>query len=276
MKIVYSFIKTAYNPKTPELFAKISNKLIQKHGYETELYVDKYNYHKFKDISYNNIVILDNKEIEELPSNVWSAGKLLTFSKINEPFFHLDMDLFLIENYLSKFLNSELLFFHEEPWYNLAKIKNKLEVVTNHFIKTNSHNFSLNPDSLKSINCAIVGGTNFKIINQNSSLIIEYLKKYKDFIQLKSNKYKTLSAIFFEQMLFTNMCINNIINWNPLLIQECDETSSSYKNYLDIKVHKPKHKLINCIYNQMVEKKVIHLWGSKQIILSKISKDFNL
>jgi hypothetical protein len=276
MKIVYSFIKTSYSPTAPELFAKISNKLIQKHGYETELYVDKHNYHIFKNISYNNIVILDDKEIQELPSNVWSAGKLLTFSKINEPFFHLDMDLFFIENYLSKFLNSELSFFHEEPWYNIAKIKKKLNVITNHFINTNSNNFSLNPDSLNSINCAIVGGTNFKIINQNSSLIIEYLKKHKDFIQLNSNKYKTLSAIFFEQVLFTNMCINNIINWSPFLIQECDETSSFYQNYLDIKVHNSKLKLVNCLYNQMIEKKVIHLWGSKTKFLPKIKKDFNL
>jgi hypothetical protein len=278
MKIIFSYINISFRPSLSIKLAKISNYLAKKHGYTTELYADKYHYEKLKNIPYDNIIIIENKELERLPLNVWSAGKILTFSKINEPFLHLDMDVFLIKNYLEKFLNQNLIFFHSEPWISEQHWKNKFPNICNHMSNISEFN---NLD-YKSFNCAITGGANFKSINNSANIVLNYLIHNKDYIQKNTDHSKVNAAMFFEQVVFTGLCREYCKK--PSLVLKNNYDISSKQQFLTISdLSKSKDffalncslselsDYLNCIYHDMLDKQLLHLWGNKKFIIETLN-----
>jgi hypothetical protein len=255
MKIIFSFVDfNFYKKEDLEYIVKmaaLSNFFAQKHGYSTCLFVDEKSEKLFKNIKYDNIQIFDQKIVQHLPKYIWSSGKILASTMINEPFIHIDFDLFLIENNL--FQNKDFFCAFSEPFVVINKkilfeISRKLD-------KKNSVNRFL------SLNCAVMGGKSVEIIKNTGTEIIEFILANKNLL----DNYNVLSnsswmlAVIFEQMFFTNLIFKNLKSSysENLLIQE---------NYKDVKN----------LENNLLKLGINHLWDKRKYKLDSISYVNNL
>jgi len=247
VKIIFSYVNFKLKNKNIEQIIKmaaVSNFLAQQLGYETILFVDQKSEHLFKKINYTNLSILDDKIISNLPQKIWSLGKLLAINQMKEPFFHIDFDVLLFKR-LDKFLEKKpFTCFHAEEFLyfdkkNLIHICEKLNV------------YIPKPVSL---NCAIVGVNNFKIINEIIDKLINYSLSDKHYLEQLSNELEAKSKswllpVIFEQILFTNLVLANL--------------KLSYHNNLILK---------NLYYEQIFPESfangILHLWDNKDKDLS--------
>ena len=55
-------------------------------------------------------------ECQDIPSDVWAAGKLKAYSIQKEPFVHLDYDLFLMKDLPEGFVNGQIIVQSQEPF----------------------------------------------------------------------------------------------------------------------------------------------------------------
>jgi hypothetical protein len=252
MKIVFSYVDLGCpDPKNSKKLnlnmAKLSFYFAKKHGYKTALYVDNKNKHLFKQIPYDEVIILDQYILDFLPRNIWSLGKVLTFSKVKEPFCHIDFDLFVVSNELDLFKNNDFFCFHREVWNSRSTpILSIFEEITKKID-------CLKNDDLMMYNCAMVGGKNFEIINESAKIVLDTIIKEKKFIDsyietIKRNYPTWRISAYIEQMLFTNLCKQklNLTNIPVILYDSLPENENPF-----------------FFYKKMIEKKIIHLWEKK-------------
>jgi hypothetical protein len=247
--------------------AKISLKLIKNHGYKTVIYLDEKNYDKFNDLDYDEKILIDQNKLENLPTSIWCLGKLLVFSEINEPFLHIDFDLFVKENNLEYFLKEKFVCFHEERWVDINNVLKRLDYDNLISRFTNSPHF-LNKNEIKSYNCAVIGGTAIKEIQESAKIVLDYARKNKDFLNEKMNKLLMVGndwmlPIFMEQMLFINICKNKLNSITCILDENKNQDNQLLLNLTGAEG-------LDFIYEEMVRKKIVHLWGSKQKLMSNI------
>jgi hypothetical protein len=249
--------------------ANVSLQLVKKHGYKTDLYVDKANYHKFDRLNFDEKILLDQSILDQFPKNVWSLGKLLSFTQVNEPFFHIDFDLFIIEDQLKHFLNKKFVAYHEEGWMNemLQSPDPDLnlfqEDIKNAYKDFNYSDVSY--ENIKSYNCAIIGGTAIDEIKKSANIVLNYAKKEKNYFLNRDSHYKDTfrTSVLFEQILFMNICKDSLNEISIILDEKTSEEKQMLLNLSD-------WAGLDFIYEEMVRKKVIHLWANKESIMNKL------
>jgi hypothetical protein len=253
MLAIHSFFKNTTDIRSDiEITAKQANlscKFLKKHKFTTILYTDKSCIDSFKYIPYDDIIILDISSIQpNIPQDFWSASKLISCSVTNEPYIHVDVDLFLIENCLEEYGDKDFFVFHNESW-----IKEKL--YNEHLNKINQYFNYIDNNSL-AYNNAIFGGKQYNIINQqintlidsiiiNNTIIDEIL-----FAKKPRKENDGAKSVFIEQYLFNNLMKEALqTSVIPLILKE----SISCKNSKEI-------------YAIMKQYKIIHLWIQKYAI----------
>ena len=265
MKVIFSYWKTNEHFFVTEEFAYISNELARKHGYETILFTDEYGKEELKKIKYNQVITFDKFLLDRFPKTGWSLAKILAMSSMEEPFMHMDFDLFLIKNLNEEFLKNQVYCFHKEKWLTQPqgeKDKNG-RFIDNSIINPYSFefldkvgillnetedNFSIkNYHELSSYKCAIVGGQNFKLFKKASEYVLSYALKYKDLLENFSIIHKMdvdwFPAVFLEQILYMNLIrLHSGLEEIPFYLRS--ETTED----LNIEAQKAK---------------IIHVWGSK-------------
>jgi hypothetical protein len=231
---------------------KISHKLVKKMGYETLLFTNKINLPKFENIGYDEIILIDQKLLNKLPKNVWSLGKLIALSLMNEPFCHIDFDLFLGNDVLKLFKDKEIFCFHREPWRTMdqfspyyEKAISELNIVEDKFFKT--------------YNCAILGGTAVKEIKESANIVLDYTIKNKVYLEKQKLEHWYL-PVLFEQILFLNILRQklNMIEL-PVVMSGTQDEELTW----------------NFVYSQMRKINVYHLWGAKEGISKDLDKFCN-
>lgn len=227
--------------------ASLSCKFLKKHNFTTVLYTDHYSIEYFKHIPYDDIIVLDIPSIKpNIPKDCWSVSKLISCSVTNEPYFHIDTDLFLIENHIQNFADSKFFLFHEEPWYKY----------TSHIIPEINNLFDYTSYDSLHYNNAIFGGKDYININKNILNLIDAVIENNTNIAniLAKEDRKRAKTVFVEQYLFNNLIKKelNILSI-PLIIKE----SRQAKNTSDI-------------YRLLKEYDIIHLWINKRIIESNV------
>ena len=229
--------------------ADLSCKFLKKHKFTTILYTDKSCVGYFKHIPYDNIITLDISDLKpSIPQDFWSAGKLISCSVTKEPYVHIDIDLFLIENCLAEYEDKDFFVFHNESW-----IKEKL--YNEHLVKINQYFNYIDYNSL-AYNNAIFGGKQYNIINQqintlidsiiiNNTIIDEIL-----FAKKPRKENDGAKSVFIEQYLFNNL-VKEILQIPiiPLVLKESIDCKNSRE-----------------IYSLMKQYKIIHLWIQKYAI----------
>lgn len=244
MRVIFSYVDFGLKDKNHSKIIKmaaVSNFLAQKCGYKTTLFVDKKSYIFFEKIKYDSLIILEEEITENFPSQIWSLGKLLAMSKMREPFFHIDFDLLLFKALKNSLIQKEFICLHSEKWL-IFNTKIVIDIYKNLNIQM--------PFPPISLNCAIVGGNNFKLISKTAIDLINYALNNKNILkdmnqQLREeDKYWTLSVIF-EQVLFTNLILN--------------ELALNYEDNLIINSH--TYEDINL---KLINNGILHLWNNKE------------
>jgi hypothetical protein len=255
MKIVYTYCtyekqNTQYIDKN---IIRASLNLVKKAGYETIVYVDENNIDKINNFEFDEVRIINSKLLEGLPVNVWSLGKLITFSQINEPFCHIDFDVFLLKNVIKKFKKEKLFAFHLEGWRPMDHF--------NPFYNKICHDMNIQYSDMKTYNCAVIGGTAFKEINESAKLVLDYAKKESNFLNyhmknLLNQNNNWLLPVLLEQIFFMNICKNKLSLAKIKLILNCGSKDNPLKS--------------EYVYKEMIKNNIFHLWGDKHNFMLKM------
>jgi len=192
MKIIFSNLNMSrfkdFDDETLKVtneMAKLSNFLVQEYGYKTCFYGDKYSLNFFSNINYSEFNELNDERVNEIPQKIWSIGKLFSMLKPNEPFIHLDYDIFLFKNFDKDFLNKDLVYYHKELYRDskLDEYQSFFELIP---VKTRSF---IN----RSYNCGLIGGKNFKILQKICEEILSFIIDNKKEINIKLNSAENLN-----------------------------------------------------------------------------------
>ena len=191
-------------------------------------------------LPYTSIEIFDSPFFSNLSSsgdlspynNVWSLSKLIAYKQIsnrNEPFLHIDYDVFLFKKLPDHITKGEIICQHIEN-RNIINHVYFLPV----FEVLCKNKYFYNPDIDWGANCGVFGGTNFEFINfyvdSAFNLLmdhsnIEYWSRGHELAQQISHQWKwTWQAGLLEQ-LWLSQCLS-YKNINPSLIFELKDYDS--------------------------------------------------
>jgi hypothetical protein len=158
---------------------------------ETELITDKKGYdllikkHKFR---FDNVRVCLDK-INHVKSKHWSIGKLVACSLQDEPFMHIDNDVFWFKKPKRHLLMAEACFQNKEDpnrrWYMLQRKAAELSCPIKEIDYTGS----------KAYNCGFIGFNKLDIINKWLELAFDYIEWFDKGGQLQGE----LSSLMFEQ-----------------------------------------------------------------------------
>lgn len=171
--------------------------------YNVELYTDQKGYEILIEklqLPYNKVhVVLD--ELNHYHKSLWAMPKIKTYSLQNEPFLHVDGDVFIWKEFSDQLLNGDFITqnleitteYYEGMWK---------EIYPNLLYVPNEMKDYINNNSNYAYNMGIIGGNNY-----------EYFKKYaaisSAFVDRNKSVWNSINGfnfnIFFEQVLFYNM-----------------------------------------------------------------------
>lgn len=174
------------------------HQLIKYHD-DVELYTDKFGYEilieKLK-LPYTKVhVILD--EVNDYPKDFWAIAKVKTFQKQNEPFLHVDGDVFVWNSLTDQFKNSNLVvqsmevtdMYYRNIWKDIYP-----ELV---YLPEELQKFHIDQSNI-SYNMGIVGGNNMNFFKN-------YCKKSIEFVDANKVSWSRINGlhfnVFFEQLL---------------------------------------------------------------------------
>jgi hypothetical protein len=239
MKIIFSYwsqAKPEHNSVFKEL-AAVSNYFAQQHGYETILYTDVAGNLLLNKIEYDQIILMPEHILNQFPQTGWSLGKLLATSMTNEPFLHLDFDLFLFKPIEEKFLNKEAVFFHDEIWMDET-------LANSSFILKKKPEILKDINNYRSYNCAIFGGNNYKAFQDSAKYICNFAMVNASFLEKMSMQQRVLKrkklvndyiylAIMLEQLWMPQILLKKGVKNIETILYE--ESMGKYinKNYAE-------------------------------------------
>jgi hypothetical protein len=219
-------------------------------------------------------LILPHKEL-------WALPKLYTYSLQNEPFLHIDGDVFLFKQFDNLFLDGDLIAQNiEEATEYYTSTQRELMKYFTFFPNCVRKDFEKS-EPINAVNAGILGGKNIGFISKYTQKAFEYINKNVDnFRFIDVDKFN----VFFEQHLFyalakeKNLFINvlfaDILNDNGYNLGNFQEVPFK-RNYLHLLGHFKKDEF-TCI--QMAAKlrdlypdyyyKILSLFKENKIPLS--------
>jgi len=188
----------------------LSANQLSKHHSQLELYTDSFGYDiliKNLKLPYTKVhVVLD--ELNSYHPNLWAISKIKTYELQNEPFLHVDGDVFVRDSLLKNNQKASLITqnlerttdYYTQMWKN---IKPNLNYIPQEF------NAGINNEY--ACNMGIVGGNNI-------SFFKEYAKKSFEFVDKNREAWESINClnfnIFFEQVLFYRLSKNKKLEIN--------------------------------------------------------------
>ncbi len=168
--------------------------------------------------------------LDKYPEELWAVGKLLAYGLQDEPFIHVDNDIFIWEKFSAKIEKAQLVAQHvddEETHYNFAMDHLKTNniqipsILLKDLRRYNKYNAS---------NAGIIGGNNIDFFK-------EYVKEAFDFIDSQFGKtHKTIigssCAIIYEQYLYSALARKNTIKICHLF-EEKEKKTMNLVNFMN-------------------------------------------
>lgn len=228
---------------------KLSNFLVQNHGYKTCFYGDRESLELFSNIKFNEAFELKDERINLIDPQIWSVGKLFSILNVNEPFIHMDYDVLLFRNFDKNFLNNDVLYYHNEFHIDLVMKQYQsffqFQPVNTKFFKNRSYN------------CALLGGKNFRILQKICEEIINFIVNNQSEINKKLNSKENLSFPHF----YPPVLIEQV--WIFQLLKYYKQKFTPYLNSTE------NLKIIN---KESYAKNICHLqgWKSKDLVSKNI------
>jgi hypothetical protein len=155
----------------------------------TELYTDDFGKYILIDIlklPFDQVHICLNG-INNLNKDWWAAGKILTYSLQNEPFIHLDSDVFLWEGLPERILSSKIFaqspeFFNKlnsNSYYKLSELEELIKDKKGWLPKI-WFNHTADKESFEASCCGIFGGNDLKLIEKYSKTALKIILHKKN------------------------------------------------------------------------------------------------
>ncbi len=266
MKIIQSFWTGKHSVEYS--FGWLSNKYhylswilscnqLRKYYDEVELFTDSLGYsiliEKLKSPYTKVHIVLDELNIYD--DNLWALAKIKSYNLMNEPFLHVDGDVFIFEPFDKKLMGSNIITQNIETtsdyyWDMWSKIKPQLN-----FIPEIMNNYN-NQFHNKAYNMGIFGGNDISFIKSYTDASFNFVNKNKDSLS-KINAYNF--NIFFEQVLLYELSKEHQINVNCLINEDIgDNEYKGFGNFEEV----PK------------ERKYLHLLGfykKQELVCNKMS-----
>jgi len=176
--------------------------------------------------------------------HLWALPKILTYSLQNQPFLHLDGDVFLFNHFNKELLASELIAQNLEAASDYyLRAQKELTTHFTYFPECVRRDFD-DPQPIQAVNAGILGGHNIEFIREYTSLAFKY-------VQRNSHHLKKINAdrfnVFFEQHLFYSfakekkaaigLLFEDVITDNEYKYLGDFHDAPCYKNYLHLLGH---------------------------------------
>ena len=205
----------------------LSSNQLKKYYDEVELFTDEFGYkiliEKLK-LPYTKVhIVLD--ELNEYDDNLWALAKIKAYNLMNEPFLHVDGDVFIFEPFDNELMSQPIIIQNIETtseyyWNMWMNIKPKLTFVPNTMMNYDQkiHN--------KAFNMGIFGGNNMAFIKKYSIASFDFVNKNKHNLS-NINAYNF--NIFFEQVLLYELSIEDNIKVDCLINEDIGD--NEYKGF---------------------------------------------
>ncbi len=150
-------------------------------------------------LPYSKVHITHN-DLHIVSENLWALYKIFTYSLQDEPFVHVDGDVFLFKELPTSLLDSELIAQNMEVATPEVYTNTQKQLVRHfsYFPNCVISEFK-NASPIKAINAGIIGGSNIKFIKEYAALAFEYVEQNKRHLPLINVHGFN---VFFEQHLF--------------------------------------------------------------------------
>lgn len=153
-----------------------------------------------------NLLQLPYDRVKTLPDNfslphkdLWALPKIYTYSLQEEPFLHIDGDVFIFRAFSPKLLQQSLIAQNEEEATEYYTSMQKLLIRNfKYFPEPVKEDFDSNKP-IHAVNAGILGGKDIAFFKRYTKMAMEYIYRNKDCLSL-INVHKF--NIFFEQHLF--------------------------------------------------------------------------
>jgi hypothetical protein len=171
--------------------------------------------------------------LDHLPSSLWAMPKIYTYSLQDEPFLHVDGDVYIWSKFPTHFNQAALVAQHYEVDYDFYR--DALEFVFQSARKIpvaiKSHDYRSN--GVQSVNAGVLGGNKIEFFKEFSELAFSFVKWNKALLR---NESAAKLNFVLEQYLFYRLALNNNIEITYLL-------NSTRQDYADLmRFHLVPHK----------------------------------
>ncbi|MBE8728230.1 DUF6734 family protein [Flavobacterium hungaricum] len=167
---------------------------------DVELYTDRFGYEiliKKLQLPYTKVhVILD--DLNEYHKDLWAVSKIKVYEMQEEPFLHVDGDVFVWDSLTDKFKNAAVLTQNLE--ITAASYIKKWNEISPHlvYLPLEMENYHKNPNNF-ACNMGVAGGNDIQFFK-------EYAQKSIDFVDKNRSAFSKINCLsfnlFFEQILF--------------------------------------------------------------------------
>jgi len=239
--------------------------LIKKLGYKIELYCDKDAYDIYSLIPYDNIHLVDFDN-DGVDSKFWIYGKIKTHTLINEPYIHIDGDVFMFRDIIGNKLDngeySAVVQSVEDSFTIGDSFNNMYSASLNPYVKYTRHGIDWDKYDLTAYNCGVIGFNDMNLKNMYADKVKNILCDISKDIDFNENrkKYDGMFLIAEQSLLYYILQENNIkpleilkyedmindVNWSMNLGAKMGYTHMwSYSKYRDDVIQQIKIKINN-------------------------------
>jgi hypothetical protein len=202
-----------------------------------EILIDKLN------LPYSKVTLID---FDELTNEFWSLAKVEAYQIQNEPFLHVDGDIFIWKAFDEEIINSDLIAQNAEDWFSgYDYILNKINEIGGAL-----PSFIEEYDNLESYNLGVVGGLKSEFFNEYRQEVFRFVEMNKQFLSDLVKTYNhSYVNMFIEQFMFTQLAASKNLSISTILKD---------------KITDPDYPEITNFYRVPRTKKFVHLMGKSK------------
>ncbi len=175
-------------------------------------------------------VVLD--DLNDYSPHVWAIGKIYAYSIQEEPFIHVDNDVYIWKRFSERIEKANLVAQHREENYKhnddfFNDVQKNFE-----YIPSVIQSFRKKDTDIKEVNAGILGGHNLDFYKKYTQKAFEFVDKNHDFI--KNLKHKGMFNTIFEQYLYYCMASENNLDIEYLITEKVPDDFAGLANFFDL------------------------------------------
>lgn len=165
-------------------------------------------------------VVLDN--LNEFSPRLWALGKVYTYSLQNQPFIHVDGDVYIWKKFQDRIEKAQLIVQHKEENYE-HNLRSAQKLINDGF------NFKkeldpMNDAEITEVNAGIIGGNNIDFFQRYTKEVFDFIVNNKKQIERLKDKDSGHINTIFEQYFFYKLSLKYNIKIEYLFTQKIDST----------------------------------------------------